>query len=223
MAEKKEKNVKRIFTVNYIGKELLNNTVFDTNIEKIAKENFVYNEKKEYKPLIVINGEKELLHVVEDEIQKMKEGEEKRIIIAPSHAFGERSNELIRVVPIKTFKDQKINPVPGLVIALGENLAKVQSVSGGRVRIDLNHPLAGREIEYYIKIEKEIKEKKEIGEKIFEKYFSKVPNSKYSFKDETAIIQLPKETMKNLETVFQGITKLGEEFNLKIEFKEQSS
>ncbi|MDD3159642.1 MAG: FKBP-type peptidyl-prolyl cis-trans isomerase, partial [Candidatus ainarchaeum sp.] len=223
LKETKAKGHKKMFLVSYIGRELLGNSVFDTNIEKIAKENNVFNKERAYKPLIVINGENELLHVVEDEIQKMKEGEEKRIVIAPSHAFGERKNELVKVVPLQVFRDQKINPIPGLVVAIGQSFAKVQSISGGRVRVDFNSPLAGREIEYYVKIEKEIKGNKDIGEKIFEKYFSMVPNAKHSFSGDKTIIELESETMKNLDKVLDGLKTLAKEFDAVIDFKEIKS
>ncbi|MCD6226965.1 hypothetical protein J7J90_00530 [Candidatus Micrarchaeota archaeon] len=66
--------------------------------------------------------------------------------------FGKRNKELVRVVSEKRFKDNKLRPVPGMVISLDGRPALVKSVSGSRVIVDLNHPLADKDIRYKIKL-----------------------------------------------------------------------
>jgi FKBP-type peptidyl-prolyl cis-trans isomerase 2 len=214
MAEKK-----KMLEVSFTGKELLNNEVFDTTSEIVAKENNIFNKDKKYGPMTIITGEKELLDSVEKELNKMKKGEEKVVKLDSKSGFGERKSDLVRVVPIKVFQEQKMNPVPGLVVQIGNNLAKVQSVSGGRVRLDFNHPLAGRELEYTVKVEEEITDKKSIASKIFEKYFSAVPGAKSEWKEDKLYITLPEDTMKGLDNITKTISKLATDLGTKIEFK----
>jgi FKBP-type peptidyl-prolyl cis-trans isomerase 2 len=211
---------KKMLEVNFTGKELLNGETFDTTIENVAKEKNIFNEKRKYGPLTIITGEKELHKKVESELEKMKVGEEKKIHLTAKEGFGERKQDLVRIVPLKVFQEQKINPVPGLVINLGDMLARVQSVSGGRVRIDLNHPLAGRELEYTVKLEKEVKGKKERAEKIFEKYYSQVPGVKKEIKEDNLYITIPSSTLKGLEKVNETIKKLAKDLDVKLEIKE---
>ncbi len=215
-----EKTSKKMIEVNFTGKELLVGETFDTTIENVAKEYNIYNKDRKYGALTIIIGEKELHKKVEDALAKMKIGEQRTIHLMPKEAFGERRQELVRVVPLKVFQEQKINPVPGLVISLGNAMARVQSVSGGRVRIDLNHPLAGREVEYVVKVEKEIKGKKEIAEKIFEKYYSQIPNVKKEIKEESLYITIPSSALKGIGKVNETIIKLAKDLGIKLEIKE---
>ncbi|HNV00846.1 MAG TPA: FKBP-type peptidyl-prolyl cis-trans isomerase [archaeon] len=217
--ESKNKESKRILKVTFNGKELLEGRVFDTTSAEIAKQNNMFDEKRKYGPLSIITGEHELLPLVEKELLTMKVGEVRKVKMTPKESFGERNNDLVRVTPIKIFHDQKINPIPGLVISVGNAYGRVQSVSGGRVRVDFNHALAGREIEYEVKIENEITDKKEIAEIIFEKYYSFVPGSKKEIKENKLIVELTNDTLKNLEKINASITRLGKEFGIELEFK----
>jgi peptidylprolyl isomerase len=217
VSEKKEKIIKKMIEVNFSGKELLNETIFDTTIENVAKEHNIYDKNRSYHPLTIILGENELHKKVEDELFKMNVGEEKTIHLIPKEGFGERKSDLVRVVPLKVFIDQKIKPVPGLMINLGNAIAKVQSVSGGRVRIDINHPLAGRELEYTVKVIKEIKTHKEIAEKLFEKYYSRIPLVTKTITENKLTVTLPKETLKGLENVNKSITNLAKELGIELE------
>jgi len=211
---------KRMLSIDFTGKELLNGEVFDTTIENVAKEQDIFNEKRTYGAMTIIPGEKDLLDKVEKELMTMKEGEEKTVSIDVKSGFGERQVDLVRILPAKVFAEQKINPIPGLVINVGNALGKVQSVSGGRVRVDFNHPLAGRELEYTLKVVKEIKTKKEIAEKMFEKYYSQVPGSIKEIKEEVLYITLPSDSLKGLERVNKAVTDLAKDMGLAITFKE---
>jgi len=212
---------KRMVSVNFTGKELLNNEVFDTTKESVAKEHNIYDPKRKFKALTIIIGEKEMLARVEKELEGMKEGEERVIKLSAKDGFGERVPDLVRILPAKAFAEQKIAPVPGLVINIGNALGKVQSVSGGRVRVDFNHLLAGRELEYTVKIEKEIKDKKEIAKQLYEKYYSMIPNTKHEIKEENLYITIPSDFSKNLEKVNKTIIELAKGFGIKLEIKEE--
>ena len=56
------------------------------------------------------------------------------------------------MIPIKLFKAQKLNPYPGAVFNFDGRIAKVLSVSGGRVMVDFNNPLAGKIVIYEINV-----------------------------------------------------------------------
>ena len=45
---------------------------------------------------------------------------------------------------MKIFIQQKINPIPGVMFNFDGRIAKVLTVSGGRVMIDFNNPIAGK-------------------------------------------------------------------------------
>lgn len=212
--------VKKMVEVDFIGKELLNNSIFDTTMENVAKEHNFFDPKRKYSPLTIIIGEKELHAKVEKELETMKAGEEKTVLLNEKEGFGERQGDYVRILPLKVFKEQKMNPVPGLIINTGNLIGKVQSVSGGRVRVDFNHPLAGRNLEYYVKVNKEFIGVKEKSEKLFEKYYSQIPGARKEFKEEILYITLPSSTLKNLDKINNTIIELGKSLGVIIKFVE---
>ena len=211
---------KRMLKVSFTGKELLGGKIFDTTSESVAKASGMFDAKRKYAPLTIIIGEKELLPLVETELEKMGAGEEKKIFLSPKDAFGERDADKVRVVPTKVFIDQKINPIPGLVISTGEFYGRVQSVSGGRVRVDFNHPLSGREVEYSAKIEKEITDKNEIASELYDKYYGLVPGITKVMKGNTLCVKIPSKFFKTLQKVNESVSKLAKELGVLIEFEE---
>ncbi|MDD5147860.1 MAG: peptidylprolyl isomerase [Candidatus ainarchaeum sp.] len=200
----------KIVLVNYTGKAVSSGSVFETTDEKKAIEAGLFQEKKKYGAVPIILGEGEMLKAIDSALLAMKEGEEKKLVLQPKDAFGERSQKLIGVVPLKEFQNRKINPVPGMVLDLNDRIARIQSVSGGRVRVDFNHPLAGKEIEYDLKIEKELKSQKEQIESLFEKYFGIIPDNekKLSIKENKIEISIDAKYASatgQLKKMFSGI------------------
>jgi FKBP-type peptidyl-prolyl cis-trans isomerase 2 len=93
---------------------------------------------------------------LEAELMKMKVGQKKKITVGPEDALGERNSELIKLVPLSEFKKRDIDPFPGMPIVQNNMRGRVLSVSGGRVKVDFNHPLAGKTLEYEVEIKEKI-------------------------------------------------------------------
>ena len=223
--KKESKKSKRMIKISFTGRELLEGRIFDTTQAEEAKKENAFDPDRKYEPMTIILGENEMLPKVEEALSGMKEGEKKTVKLTSVESFGDRNSKFVVVMPLKSFIDQKINPVPGLIIR-GEingtvQAGKVQSVSGGRVRVDFNHPLAGREIEYEVKIEKEVKGKKEVGEALYDKYYGKLSGAKKELKGDDLYITLPKDAADNLKQVNPIIVELGKDLGIKITFKEE--
>lgn len=204
MGKKGEKMEKgKIIEITYTAKELTTGSVFDTTDEKTAKKEQIYEEGIKYGPITIVVGGHELITGLDEEVQKMKTGEAKNIKITPEKGFGNRNPKYVAVVPLKQFQKEKMNPIPGLIVEINGKRGRVQSVSGGRVRIDFNHPLAGRELEYALKVENEITDLEKGVEKLFEKYFGmlKEEHKKFSYKDGIVKIEFPME----IEQALSGI------------------
>ena len=194
--------------ISFSGKDLVTGKVFDTTSEKEAKSNGLFAENKAFKPLPVFVGKKELIAGLDKALLAMKEKEQKTIKIAPSEGFGEKRKELIVVVPLQEFRARNLSPVPGMIVNLNDNIGKVQTVSGGRVRVDFNHELAGREIEYSVKIEKVLSTPEEKVNELFEKFFTFVKEPKISLSKETAEIIIPSKFSHEASHIKEGYSKL---------------
>lgn len=199
-----------IVEIEFTGKDVNNGRVFDTTSEKEAKEAGIYNEKARYGATSVIVGKGEVLKGLDNALLEMKIGEEREIKLDAQDAFGERKKELVVVVPFNEFKKRKIMPVPGLVVDLNGNYGRIQTVSGGRVRVDFNNELAGREVEYRVKILKELKDSKEKLKALQEKRFA-LPGAKAELKAKgVAEITIPAGMPKEIEVVkkeFENLVK----------------
>lgn len=92
----------------------------------------------------------------DDAITGMEVGEEKEVTIKAADAYGEPNPQLVQKVPKdKMPKDQKVER--GMVLGVGlpngqQVPATVTEVSGDEVTIDLNHPLAGKDLTFKLKL-----------------------------------------------------------------------
>ncbi|MBT6995271.1 peptidylprolyl isomerase [Candidatus Woesearchaeota archaeon] len=147
--------------LDYTGKVKLMDKVFDTSNEEVAKSNNIYNEKMKYGPITICVGEKNVLQGLDDELDGKETGKDYEIDIAPEKAFGKKDPKKMKIVSMSLFRKQKMNPYPGLQINADGMIGTVRSVSGGRVNLDFNHPLAGRDLVYTFKILKKVEDLKE--------------------------------------------------------------
>lgn len=138
--------------LNYTGKVKETGDVFDTTYEDVAEEAGIKNENKDYHPMILAVGSTQLLSKLHDEIKKMDVGEKQTVEIPYEEAFGKRDPSLIQLIPMKEFKKQNIKPFVGMPLSLDGQHGIVRTVDGGRVRVDFNHELAGKDIIYEIEI-----------------------------------------------------------------------
>jgi len=145
--------------IEYTGKLKEENLIFDTTDEKVAKENNL--ESHGYEPVIICVGEQQLLKGIDKNLEGKDIGKEYDIDIKPEDAFGNKNAKLIQLIPTSKFKKQNIQPMPGIQLNIDGMVGTIKTVSGGRTLVDFNHPLAGKELSYKIKINKKITDDKE--------------------------------------------------------------
>ena len=202
---------KDFIEIEYTGKLKEENVIFDTTDEKVAKENKL-ESRTDYGPVVVCVGEEQLLKGLDKNIEGKEIGKEYDIDIKPEDAFGNKNAKLIQLIPTSKFKKQNIQPMPGMQLNIDGVVGTIKTVSGGRILVDFNHPLAGKELLYTVKINKKIIDDQEklrgylklsLGNKDFEAEITKdtgtkdvansVGNAKISLKEE-----IPKEVEERL-------------------------
>ncbi|QQR92893.1 MAG: peptidylprolyl isomerase [Candidatus Iainarchaeum archaeon] len=160
-----------IISIEFTGKDVTTGNVFDTTNEELAKKSKIYAQNQKYGPVIVSVGNGEVLPGLDHALQQMKAGETKTVKLTPKDAFGERNPDLVKVLPLNEFKKHNVSAVPGTVVNVNDMHGRVQSVSGGRVRVDFNPDLAGRELEYELKVIKQFSTNEEKAHAIAQKIF----------------------------------------------------
>lgn len=137
------------------------NSMISTTDEKKAKDANIFDAKMQYGPVLVIIGSRGVIKGLDRELRSLSVGEQKKLTFKPQDAFGERSEELVRVMPLSEFRYREIDPYPGMRVNLDDVTAIVKSVNSGRVVVDANHPYAGKEIAYDVKVVRQLTNEKE--------------------------------------------------------------
>lgn len=108
-------------------------------------------------PLEFEVGSGQIIEGFESSIMGMEEGEEKEFQLQPSEAYGEPRDDLKRDVPKEQVPDdQEITPGMMLLVTLPDESqipAEVLDVTDEKVTLDLNHPLAGKVLNFKVKID----------------------------------------------------------------------
>ncbi len=154
--ESKIKPEKRFLLVEYTVVVKDTGKVIDTTSIEEAKKAGIYSEDKVYKPVLVIPGEGVYVRGFEEALMDAKEGEEKEIEIPPSKAYGERDPNKVKIIPLREFRRRGIQVRPGEIVEINGVPAVIRNITGGRVVVDFNHPLAGKTLIYKYKVVKEL-------------------------------------------------------------------
>ncbi|MDK2892225.1 peptidylprolyl isomerase [Methanohalophilus sp.] len=128
--------------IDYIG-TLDDGTVFDSS-------------ENHDQPLEFTVGAGEVIKGFEEAVMGMELNEEKEFRIEPADAYGEMSQELVYHIPKEQIQlDGEVSPGVILVVKTPEGMelpAKVIGVSDSEVVLDMNHPLAGKPLNFKIKV-----------------------------------------------------------------------
>tara|TARA_Y100000310_G_scaffold329260_1_gene398751 strand:- start:732 stop:1427 length:696 start_codon:yes stop_codon:yes gene_type:complete len=138
--------------IEYSGKTKEESILFDTTSEKEAKLHEVYDEKHKYEPIVICIGEHQIIKGIDESLIGKESGKEYALFIPPEDAFGKKNPQLIQLINKTKFKQHNINPTPGLQINMDGVIGTVKNVSGGRIMMDFNHPLSGKEVIYKVKV-----------------------------------------------------------------------
>ncbi|MBI5803410.1 peptidylprolyl isomerase [Candidatus Pacearchaeota archaeon] len=185
--------------------------VFDSN----KKDDLNYaNLKSQAEPFVFCIGEGMFLKSVEDFLIGKDLGEYE-IQLTPENAFGKRNPGLVKIIPMKIFRENKINPTPGFMFNFDGRLGKVLSVSGGRVITDFNNPVAGKNVIYKVKVLRKIENIEEKAKALTSFFFRR--NLKFEIKDKKLILEIERE-LKQFAELFKD--KFKEILDLELEVKE---
>lgn len=174
--------------------------VFDTTDKELAKKHGLQaaGNKK------VVFGNNMLLPKVEEKLKDAKENEEFSMHLTVEDAFGPKKKDLFQTYPEKVFKEQNLRIVVGQIYNFDGNYGKVKSASRGRVLIDFNHPLAGKEVDISCSLVRKITNiKDKVETTLLVLIGLSEENCKVEMKESTITIQVPKQ-LAQMEQMLQG-------------------
>ncbi len=187
--------------LDYTAKIQETGDVFDTTNEEVAKEAGILVENKTYGaiPIVVKGGH--VLKGLDEAIVGMEEGEEKKVEIAPEDGFGLRDPKLMQLIPMGEFRKQGMKPEVGMAINSDGTTGIIRSVSGGRVRVDFNHELAGKNLEYDIKVEKIIEDDVEKVKSMIELHYNapNIDSDKHDIQIKDGVVRIALDEMAKFD------------------------
>ena len=109
---------------------------------------------REGQPLSILVGHGNIVPGLEEALRGREAGESFAISIGPEQGYGLRGEGLVQRVPRKHFKGAKL--VPGQQVVLptqqGQRAMTIQKVGMSVVDVDLNHPMAGKTLDFDVEI-----------------------------------------------------------------------
>ena len=138
--------------VRYVGRLKDDKKIFDLNDESVAKKEGVYDQRARYGPLVVCVGQRDVVKGLDDAIVGKEVGKNFSVDLTPDDAFGKKDPKYFQLVNASKFKDSKMVPHPGMHVTINDTPGIVKTISGGRILVDFNHPLAGKDVMYDVEV-----------------------------------------------------------------------
>jgi len=218
----KEKIKKNDFIEIDFTARIKDGEIFDTTIKEDAKKaNFEMNG--EFKPFIFSVGNSMIIPGLDKSLEGKEIGEKLTLEFSPEEAFGNRNPQLVKMIPLRVFTEQKIYPERGMQLTLDSMLVRIVSVTGGRVLADFNNPLAGKNVVYEVSIKRKISDLKEKINAVQDFFFKKIFEFSVDETKKIITFKIPKEQfqmealIKFYEKPFKDIL----DFDIKTEMTEK--
>jgi FKBP-type peptidyl-prolyl cis-trans isomerase SlyD len=107
-------------------------------------------------PLEYVHGAGNIIPGLEREIVGMAVGESKDVVVAAADGYGEEDNKAFMDVPREQFPEEipmKVGTELQVQNQAGQPMyARITTVGDKSVRLDFNHPLAGKELHFSVKV-----------------------------------------------------------------------
>ena len=109
---------------------------------------------RDSQPISVLVGHGNVIPGLEEALRGREAGESFAISIGPEQGYGLRQEGMVQRVPRKHFKGAKL--VPGQQVVMptqqGQRAMTIQKVGMSVVDVDLNHPMAGKTLDFDVEV-----------------------------------------------------------------------
>jgi FKBP-type peptidyl-prolyl cis-trans isomerase SlyD len=116
----------------------------------------VFDSSEEEGPLDYLHGHGNIIFGLEKELTGMQVGESKTVLLEPEEGYGEVDSEAFFDLPREEFPDDVPLEI-GIELEITDNdgemmFAKIVEVDEDNVRLDTNHPLAGKTLQFDVTV-----------------------------------------------------------------------
>ncbi|TQQ78901.1 FKBP-type peptidyl-prolyl cis-trans isomerase [Halonotius roseus] len=149
--------------------------VIDTTHESVAEEAGIADEEnRDFTPRTIIVGDGHVFESVDESLRGSEVGDGDTVIITPEEGFGEYDPEEVRTVSADKIPED--DRYPGATVQIDRQQGHIETIIGGRARVNFNHPLAGEELEYDYEIAAVVDDREQQAEGILGMHLQEVPD-----------------------------------------------
>jgi FKBP-type peptidyl-prolyl cis-trans isomerase SlyD len=103
-----------------------------------------------------LQGHGNIISGLESQLTGMKVGESKQVVVPAASGYGEVDKDAIDEISLSEFP-QDVKPEVGMELELkdeegNEMFGRVMAINGDTATMDFNHPLAGKELHFDVKV-----------------------------------------------------------------------
>ncbi len=154
--------------LDYTARTVDDGDIVDTTDPEVAEEEGLDEEEREFEPRTIVLGEGHIFESVEEDLVGKEIGHSGSTTIPAEEAFGEYDADEVKTVSAdKIPEDERY---PGAHVNVDGDHGHVETIIGGRARVDFNHPLAGEDIEYDYEIVGEVEDRVEQAQGLISMY-----------------------------------------------------
>jgi len=105
-------------------------------------------------PLVILVGHGNIIPGLETAMEGREAGDKFEVDVAAADAYGEKREGLSQRVPKKHFGNQRLEPGMQVILQtnFGPRAVTIEKVGMSVVDVDLNHPMAGKNLHFAIEI-----------------------------------------------------------------------
>lgn len=189
-----------IVEIDYTGRTA-DGQVFDTTREAVAAEAGMDTQEYTFGPARILMGAHHVIPGLEEALREMEAGEEVEVTVEPEKAFGEREADRIETISKRQFDQHNVEPHRGLVVEVDGRQGKVVSASSGRVRVDFNHPMAGKRVRYDLELHGVVEDDREKVEAVLD--FHGVEDADVAVTAGDVTVELPETVPQAAKDILQ--------------------
>jgi len=171
----------------------------DTTDEEVAEEEGIDTAERDFGPRTFVVGGGQLFAAVEDDLVGKAVGDEGTVTIPAADAFGEYDPEEVRTISADRLPED--DRQPGSQVTVDGEQGFVETVIGGRARVDFNHPLAGDDIEYDYETVGVVEDRLERAEELLSTYLDMELEVSIDVEEEAEAVYDEEEDAETTETV----------------------
>ncbi|MFC7129338.1 FKBP-type peptidyl-prolyl cis-trans isomerase [Haloferax chudinovii] len=158
----------------YTVRTIEDGDVVDTTDKEVAEEAEIDVEGYEFEPRVVIVGAGHVFPEVDEALIGAEAGDEDTVEIPAVDAFGEYDEDEVRTVSANKIDED--DRYPGAQVTIDGDQGRLETIIGGRARVNFNHPLAGEDLEYEYEVLELVDDREEQASGLLGMYLQEAPD-----------------------------------------------